>query len=756
MLRAWLRRVTYGAVLLMSLPARTARGAPLDPRFVETQVLPSGLPGTTAMAWAPDGSQRLFYTRQLGHVNILDGAALRHFVAVTPTYVTNECGVLGLAFDPAFLSNHFLYVFVTVSNTEQRIVRYVVDGNVAGDATVLVSGLPTRGANHNAGGVGFGPDGKLYWTIGDLGNGTGAGDDLSLLAAKVARVNRDGSVPEDNPFYDGEGPIDERIWARGFRNPFTFAWQPGSDALWVSSVGQSAEQIFVTPPGSHAGWSAYENNQAAPFIAPAIAYPTEGDGASLLTPSGATRAGGVASFATQTAHGLRVGERVTVAGVSDASFDGTGFVSAVPTPTSFELAQLGPDASAGGGSVVPLDLGNAVTGGTFWDSSSLPASYRGNYFFGDYVSGNIARVTFGPNQSISSVDLWASTGTKLIDLSVGPDGDLYYATFEGAIYRVRYTAEQQGIVVSSLHVRVAEGDAATFSVRLAQAPAAPMAVSLQRSSGDGDVRVEEAELSFDASNWAVPQTVHVTATADDDAADDGAEVTLSAPGLTDEIVQIRVTDDEQPAIIVSETQVTLTPGSEAELKVQLNGRPASPIALGLELPPGAPVQIEPDELAFDSTTWSTPQATVLRAPADAPIDGEPVILTLSGRSLIPADVTVRIVAREPDDANGGIGGVAGQPDATAGQPSSPGGRGLGGETDSSDAARPNQGDASGSAGEASDPSADRVAREDAGCRCDVASGGRGSATALLLAALATARWRRKRRPAPPEDILHAR
>ena len=158
-------------------------------------------------------------------------------------------------FRPRFAQNRYVYFFVTVSASEQQIIRYTDSGGVGTDKTVILAGLPTAGQNHDGGAVGFGPDGKLYWAIGDLGNGTGVDANLTSLAAKIGRANPDGTVLNDNPFFDGAGPNDDRIWARGFRNPFTFTWQPSTEQLWLNVVGTAYEQVFLPVAGDHGGWN---------------------------------------------------------------------------------------------------------------------------------------------------------------------------------------------------------------------------------------------------------------------------------------------------------------------------------------------------------------------------------------------------------------------------------------------------------------------------------------------------------------------
>jgi hypothetical protein len=195
-------------------------------------------------------------------------------MTVAELYQGSECGLLSVAFDPNFGENGYVYFFMTVSSSEQRIVRYRAAGNVGVEPTIIVAGLPTLGANHDGGALAFGPDGKLYFAIGDLGPGTGVDDDLQSLAAKVGRVNRDGTVPLDNPFHDGGGPNDDRIWARGFRNPFTMTFRPTTGELWLNVVGTYFEQVFVVAGGAHGGWNDHEQWQPDGYLAPVVTYPT--------------------------------------------------------------------------------------------------------------------------------------------------------------------------------------------------------------------------------------------------------------------------------------------------------------------------------------------------------------------------------------------------------------------------------------------------------------------------------------------------
>jgi MYXO-CTERM domain-containing protein len=559
-----LKLCALAAVLLASA---TARGATvLDANFVESDHAVSPLlEAATGLAWAPDGSNRLFVTRKNGEIMIVkNGLVLpTPFATLSPIYTGSECGLLGIAFDPDFLANKYLYVFVTVSAGEQQIVRYTVSGDQGADKLTIVSGLPTRGANHDGGGIGFGPDGKLYWSIGDNGANAGTGADLSSLASKVGRANRNGLAPMDNPFRDGSGARDF-IWARGMRNPFTLAFQPATGLLWLNVVGDSYEQIFIVRAGDHGGYGAQEVNQRPPNIRPVIKYRTNGVEVINLRPeamNGAVRKSGVITFSGLTEHWLRVGEKVTVRNVVDASFNGDFFVTSVPTETTFTVTQAGPDATSGS-AASPLAtattafLGGCVTGGDFYDSSQAPPGYRGNFFFGDYntagqIAGRLMRAAIDPaGNTVTSVDLFGTQFPGAVDVALGPDGALYWVgTATNRILRIAHKVAAQGLVVSPLNLWTAERESVVVNVSLATAPAANVTVTVARASGDPDIGVSAgAALTFTPANWNVPQIAVVAAAADADDDWDQAAIAVSAPGLATETVSIRARDQDTAAV----------------------------------------------------------------------------------------------------------------------------------------------------------------------------------------------------------------
>jgi len=147
-------RLMAGMCLMMI--ARSAGATVDDPNFTETTVVTAdpGLTGATAMAWAPDGSNRLFVTRKGGEVRIIkDGKLLpAPFATLSPVFTDVECGLLGIAFDPDFVDDHYVYLFVTVSASEQQIIRYTANGDLGADKLTIVASIPTAGLNHDGGG----------------------------------------------------------------------------------------------------------------------------------------------------------------------------------------------------------------------------------------------------------------------------------------------------------------------------------------------------------------------------------------------------------------------------------------------------------------------------------------------------------------------------------------------------------------------------------------------------------------------------
>lgn len=233
------------------------QAATLPPGFTETQAA-IGLASPTAMTIAPDG--RLFVCEESGEIRVIkNNALLPTPFAVVSADPTHERGLLGITVDPNFSANGFIYVFYTLANptAHSRVSRLTANGDVAvgGSEVILLEMNPfvTTG-NHIGGALHFGPDGKLYVATGDDDSSANS-QSLDTLFGKILRINSDGSIPSDNPFFTTALGDNRAIWALGLRNPFTFGFQPGTGRLFINDVGEStAEEINEGFAGANYGW----------------------------------------------------------------------------------------------------------------------------------------------------------------------------------------------------------------------------------------------------------------------------------------------------------------------------------------------------------------------------------------------------------------------------------------------------------------------------------------------------------------------
>lgn len=259
------RSVARVAVLLAL--AAGAGAATLPGGFTENLVA-SGLASPTAMAFAPDG--RLFVCLQGGQLRVVKNGALlpTPFLTVSVSSA-GERGLLGVAFDPAFAGNGFVYVYYTATtpSIHNRVSRFTAQGDVAvaGSEVVLLDlDNLTSATNHNGGAMHFGPDGELYVAVGDNANGANS-QTLANLLGKILRIDGNGAIPPDNPFFGTATGRNRAIWALGLRNPFTFAFQPGTGRMFINDVGQNTtEEINDGIAGSNYGWPQSEGPTSNP------------------------------------------------------------------------------------------------------------------------------------------------------------------------------------------------------------------------------------------------------------------------------------------------------------------------------------------------------------------------------------------------------------------------------------------------------------------------------------------------------------
>jgi glucose/arabinose dehydrogenase len=222
---------------------------------IETYI--TGLVAPWAIDFASDG--RVFITERTGRIRVITGGRLQPRPWMTlDVAAVGEAGLLGLALDPHFDGNRYIYVAYTrrtaSGRLENRLVRVREDPKTAVGVLdkVLIDNVPGA-SNHDGGRLKFGSDGKLYWTIGDAQEPPRA-QNLSSLNGKILRLNPDGSIPADNPFPGSY------VYSYGHRNPQGLAWQPGTARLYATEHGPSGlwnccqDELNNIEPGKNYGW----------------------------------------------------------------------------------------------------------------------------------------------------------------------------------------------------------------------------------------------------------------------------------------------------------------------------------------------------------------------------------------------------------------------------------------------------------------------------------------------------------------------
>ena len=326
----------------------------------------------TSMAVAPGG--RLFVTQKatnnVGKVRVIKNGQLltKPFLKLT-TDTSYARGILGITLDPNFSTNHHVYVFYTATSptVHNRVSRFTANGDVAmaGSQKVLLD-LPALGTSggHYGGALRFGADGKLYVGTGDNAHPREA-QSLGSLNGKVLRINRDGTIPSGNPFFDSTSGDRRAIWALGLRQAYSLDVLSGtSPKMYINDVGEhSWEEIDEARSGANYGWGF---PATPPYYEGIIASPD-------------------------------------------------------PTLKNYKNPVF---AYANG---TTAETGCAITGGAFYDPATarLPTQYRGKYFYADYCTGWIRTL----NPSTGTSGPFASGLVSPVDLEVGSNGVLYYLSY---------------------------------------------------------------------------------------------------------------------------------------------------------------------------------------------------------------------------------------------------------------------------------------------------------------------------------------
>ena len=207
-----------------------------------------------SMAFAPDG--RLFYTeKNTGEIRILkDNKTLQKpFSTLPDVYVDWEQGLLGIAIDPNFQDNKFVYAYYTAIKDKSaspfnRVVRFTDQNNTGTDMRVLLDNIPASRGFHSGGALAFGPDDKLYVTVGDATEHEYA-QDPSIPLGKTLRINRDGTIPKDNPFPNSP------VYTLGHRNTFgiAFDWSTGVGII-TENGDQAYDEVNLIEKGGNYGF----------------------------------------------------------------------------------------------------------------------------------------------------------------------------------------------------------------------------------------------------------------------------------------------------------------------------------------------------------------------------------------------------------------------------------------------------------------------------------------------------------------------
>jgi len=277
------RRFHYLALIVWLSSGGAAPAGTPPAGFQETTLVP-GITQITGFEWAPNGD--LWIISKPGIVQLLHPGAPAPVTALTLNVNTiDERGLLGIAIDPDFALNGFVYLYYTTATApiHNRVSRFQAVGDTLQNETPLLDGPTLTKVFHNSGCMRFGPDGLLYISVGDNGIPNLSQDRRSLLG-KILRIARDGSIPPSNPFV-GDPNARPEVWAYGLRNPWRFNIQPDTGNLFIGDVGDGNwEELDLGFAGANYGYPLVEGPQppaVAGMTYPIFSYPHNGSSASI-------------------------------------------------------------------------------------------------------------------------------------------------------------------------------------------------------------------------------------------------------------------------------------------------------------------------------------------------------------------------------------------------------------------------------------------------------------------------------------------
>ncbi len=377
---------TVTVLLMLGKAPMGANAAPpaLPPNFTRV-ALGAGLENPTAMAF--DG-KRIFVTERSGAIRIVRPNGQLRAHAWGKLHVTSdfERGLLGIALDPAFSSNGYVYVYYTTGpgaknysgtpeNRVSRLKRVKSRGTLR--EKILLDHIPSTNGIHNAGDIHFGFDGKLYITVGESGCCPNDAQGLGTLRGKILRIGKKGGIPADNPFYNTPGARPE-TYAYGFRNPWRLALRALNQTYVVADVGAGTwEEIDVLKPGANYGWPLYEG--PCPRVNPNCDPSTVDYGSTVA-------------------------------------------------PIHWYHHHQG------------TEQGNVIAGGVFAENSNYPERYANGYFYADAGADWVHVLNLDQSNHVIARYDFDSGLNAPVSFATGTDGNVYVVSYDdGVIYKYVYT-----------------------------------------------------------------------------------------------------------------------------------------------------------------------------------------------------------------------------------------------------------------------------------------------------------------------------
>jgi len=240
-----------------ALQETLADPAPEGELALNVETLAEGLVNPWSIAFLPDGT--MLVTERAGRLRVVrDGALVDAPVTGTPeAYVDGQAGYFDVLPHPDFNENNVLFLAYAAGNENEnalRVARGVFDGASFNDVEVIYEAKPLKRAGYHYGGrLVWGPDDKLYFTVGEGSRYKELAQDMSTSFGAVIRLNEDGSVPESNPDF-GEGSLPE-LYTKGHRNPQGFVYDAERDIFWAHEHGpKGGDEINIIEPGNNYGW----------------------------------------------------------------------------------------------------------------------------------------------------------------------------------------------------------------------------------------------------------------------------------------------------------------------------------------------------------------------------------------------------------------------------------------------------------------------------------------------------------------------